>query len=200
MEYTSKTLIENYLSRDLSEDEEAWLMLAVPAIQLWIDRKLTSHFGKVDATTRRYPGGADYIDIDPCTNISSVQLLDTYGEYQYDYTGESEYIALPVNGPVKTEISRHGYGFPRGHANVAVTAQFSEYYDGVPEDIKMVTTRLAAAGLDTTHVDASGSAIGKEMIEGHTIEYAGNSMNWDSLAAADPFIASVIDGRKKIMI
>lgn len=200
MQYTNKALIENFLKRELTEPEEAYLYVAVPAIEQYIDRRLSSHFGKVDATTRRFHSDGGPIDIDPCTNISNVSLLDTYGVTQYSYTPNTEYLAFPLNSPVKNELIYQYSGFPCGYANIAVTAQFSEYYDGVPEDIRIVATRLAAGTIAAGAMDENGVAIKGETIEGHSLTYDASPDTLTALTTGDPIVSAILDQRKKIMI
>jgi hypothetical protein len=197
MQYTSKPLIENHLKRDLTEAEEAYLFIAVPAIEQYIDRRLSSHFGKVDATTRRYETNGEVVDIDPCTEISSVSLIDTYDTIQYSYVPNYEYHAYPLNTPVKNELVNHGC-WP--NARVAVTAQFSEYYNGVPEDIKIVATRLAAGTIASGAMDANGTNISAETIEGHSITYDASPATLQALTTSDPIVMAILDQRKQIMI
>lgn len=200
MQYTSKILIENYLKRELTADEEAFLFVGVPGIERYIDAKLGSHFGSVDATTRRYDGGATTVDIDPCTDITLVELLDSSGDVQYTYINEDEYIAAPVNETVKNELRRKSGRFPEGEYNVRVTAKFSEYDDGVPEDIKMVATRLAASIIAGSAVDADGNALSSESIEGHNIVYDTSNASLDNVLNGDPIVRAILDQRKQIMV
>lgn len=201
MSYTNKTLVQNYLKRELTEDEDALLVLLNPAIKKWIDGKTSSRFDKVDPSSRRYRGGEGWIDIDPCTDITAIELLDSYGVYSYTYTNETEYLAEPLNERVKREICRpSGYHFPTGTANIRVTARFSEWDGGVPEDIAMAATRIAGDMLKSQVSTTTGGAVSSEEIEGHKITYDTSQTTIEDAATKDPFVMSVLEQRRELLV
>lgn len=197
--YTSRILVENYIGRSLTENEIAYLALLIPAINKWIDRKLETTFEKVDATTRYFDGGASSIDIDPATEVTAVKSVDNDGNETYTYVDLTDMVLEPQNENVKREIVRRHGMFPHGSRRIAVTAKFSEYDGGVPEDIKVVATRLAADVLQAGKDSNSGN-IKSESIEGHSVTYRDPVTTVDQVASGDPLIKSILDQRKEVLI
>lgn len=199
MAYTTAELIENYLQRSLTTYEVKTLATLIPAIQLWIDRALASHFDKVEETTRYYGGDESNLDIDPCTEITAVKALNTDGSDAYTYTVGNDYIAEPVNDPVKRELVKRYGEFPCGPKAVAVTAKFSEYYKGVPSDIQMACTRIASDVLQAGKTSSTGN-VQSESLEGHSVTYRNPNEIIDKVATQDPYIQSIIESRKDILL
>lgn len=199
MQYTNASVLAAYLKRELTGNEIDTLNLLVPAVQLWIDRKLGTTFLEADAaTTRTYDGGERSIDIEPCTDITKVEAIDYTGADSYGYTAPNEYQAYPLNETVKTELVRRHACWPRGDARIAVTAKFSSYDDGVPEDIQMVATKIAADLLNIG--SANAEAVKSESLEGHKVEYQDPYAYIDKVAGNDPFVRSVLDQHRDISL
>lgn len=199
MQYTNASVLAAYLKRELTGNEIDTLNLLVPAVQLWIDRKLDTTFVEADeATTRTFDGGERSIDIDPCTEITKVEALDYTGASSYEYTATQEYQAYPLNETVKTELVRRHSCWPGGDARIAVTAKFSSYDDGVPEDIQMVATKIAADLLNMG--SANAEAVKSESLEGHKVEYQDPYSSIDKIASNDPYVRSVLDLRRDISL
>lgn len=201
MAYTSSTLIENYLQRTLNANETALLAILIPAIKVWLDRKLNSTFDSATETTRYYDGGVKNLDIDPCTNITDVDSLNDDGTsgYDYDLTTTPEVLFEPRNETVKREIRKRNGRFPSGIQNIAVTATFSEYDGGVPTDIQTVATILAAAVLIAS-VQSNNSDVASESLEGHTITYKNVNEIIDKTATEDPMILSILELRRELYV
>lgn len=192
--YTDSSLISNYLGRDLISNEKATLSVLLPAIKKWIDLNLGSTFDSVAASTRKFDGGSCSIDIDPCTAITAIDLVDNDGNVESSYA-TGDYVAEPVNETVKREL-RVRYGkFPKGYSNVRVSAKFSEYNDGIPEDIQIAATRIAAAFLNSA---MNVGSVQSETIEGHSITYSNES--FDKTAMEDPIVQSILAMRRELVI
>lgn len=199
-EYTSQTIIEKYLQRSLTSDEETFLTTLLPAIRLWLDRALASHFLEVSESTRYYDGGGETVDIDPCTSITAVKSVDNEHDTTSDYTNLTDYVAEPQNQTVKNElVRRSGARFPSGNGRIAVTAKFSEYTDKVPEDIQLAATRIAADVLQEGKTVAVGN-VQSESLEGHSISYRNPNEIIDKVGTEDPFISQLIESRKDIYL
>lgn len=197
--YTNKLMVENFLKRDLTEDEEAYLMVLIPGVKKWIDGRLDSNFSKVDPTRRFFDAGHCSCDIDPCTGIESIQAIDVYGVVQYTYN-PWEYLIEPQNSNVKRELVRRGKVWAGGVGSLAVTAKFSEWDGGVPEDIEIVATRICAGLIRTSVTSLPGGTVEKEMIEGHTIMYSVTQSQLDASAYSDPMVEQIINQRKEILL
>lgn len=201
MEYTSRALIEAYLKRSITEYEDSFLAVAVPAVEKWIDKYLNSHFGDVEPSTKRFDGhGHSTLDIQPCKDITVVGVLDSQGTNQYNYVTETEYIAYPLNETVKNELVRKLGYFPCGVANITITATFTEYDGEVPPDIQIATTRLVAGLIAGSAVDANGVAIKAESIEGHSITYDASPSSIEQLTYSDPAVKAILSSRRTIKI
>ncbi len=200
MAYTSQTLIEQYLQRSLTASEVSFLSTLIPAIKLYIDQKLNSTFDQVSETTRYYDGDTRYLDIDPATDITAVGTLDDYGVANYTYTTGQEYTLSPSNSNVKTQIIGRGFTFPCGEARIAVTAKFSEYDGGVPEDIQLLATRLAAGVINQGKIGSTGGNVSSESLEGHSITYNTSVSAIEDLTESDSVIKGILDARKTLLV
>lgn len=201
MAYTTKALVENYLQRDLSENEIAFLVALLPAVKQWIDRNTNSNFDTATATTRYYDGGECSLDINPCQTITAVSALSSIdNSINYTYVAIQDYITEPVNETVKREIRRRYGRFPTGIANIAVTATFTEYESGVPQDIQTVATRMIASILEGTADDVQSGGIKRESIEGHTLDYATSVDSFDKLLTGDPVIRTILEQRRDLYL
>lgn len=208
MAYTDATQVSNFLQRSLTSYETSELPNIIAAIKIWLDKKLNSTFDQVGATTRYYDGGVRNLDIDPCTDITSVQSIGDNGGESYEYTEGTEYVAEPQNETVKRELRKRLHPFPYGLHRIAVTAKFSEYDGAVPADIQIAATRLSAGVINSgitagTSTTGGSGAISRESLEGHSIEYdtstTGKSGSLEGLAQEDPTVASILASRMELL-
>lgn len=202
MHYTSPSLISEFMQRDLTANEEAFLIgIGLQAVEKWIDDKLGSHFLPVSETTRRYESCDNNIDIDPCIEITALSVFDSYGVSNYSYQ-TFEYVLEPINETVKREIRLRSGRFPHGTSNIAVTAKFTEYSDteGVPNDIQLVATRLAAGILNSGKLASKGGNIQRESLEGHEVFYDTSVAAFGTIADDDAIIKNLLMSRKEILI
>lgn len=200
MAYTNSTLVGNYLQRTLTANETTFLALLIPAIKLWIDKKLSSTFDQASETSRYFDGGGRSVDLDPCTDITDVDAVNTDQTDSYDYTDQTEYIAEPQNETVKRELVKRNGHWPSGLGSIKVTAKFSEYDSAVPEDIQTVATILAAEVLNQGKIGSSGGTVSSEELEGHKISYDTSGSNLDGIASNNPNVQSILDLRKEIFL
>lgn len=201
MAYTDTTKISNYLQRSLTAYETAMLTTIIPAVKLWIDRKLGTTFDSGTSSTRYYEGGGHSLDIDPCVNISAVTAYNDDASASYAYTENTEYVAEPVNETVKRELVRRGDAcWPKGLRRIGVTATFSEYASGVPEDIQTLATVLASGIINSGKIASSGGNVSSESLEGHSVSYDTSASAIDDLADGNPIVQNILGSRKEIMI
>lgn len=196
-EYTSQTLIEQFLQRSLTAQEIAFLTTLLPAIRLWLDRVLASTFYEVEESTRYFDGGSETVDIDPCTAITAVKSVDNETDPSYTYVTGTDYVAEPQNQTVKNELVKRYGAFAKGSGRIAVTAKFSEYDGAIPQDIQLAATRIAADVLQQGKTTAVGN-VQSEALEGHSITYRNPNEIIDKVATEDPFINTLIESRKSI--
>ncbi len=206
MAYTDQAKIEDFLQRTLTQDEVDLLVVLLPSIKTWIDDYTSSTFDTAVETTRRYDGGGLSIDIDPAQDITEVALVNRDGTESYSYTDGEEYIKEPINATIKNEIRRHITRWPRGAANMAVTAKFTEYdfaNSKVPDDIVTAATRIAAGIIKASSYDDSANAAGnikKESLEGHTVEYLTSQDGIQTAGMDDPIVSSILSSRRDVFI
>lgn len=208
MAYTDATQVSNFLQRPLNSYETAELTTVIAAVQKWLDAYLGSTSAQAGPTTRYYDGGVANLSIDPCTAISEVKSINDDASSSYTYTEGSEYIAEPQNQTVKNELRKRVSPFPRGAHRIAVTAAFSYYDGGIPADIQLVATRLAAAVLNAgKQASISGAGVKSESLEGHSITYSsgssssdGSSENLEGLANGDPTVSAILANYKELYI
>lgn len=199
MAYTDSTQVSNFLGRALTTYETAELPNIIAAIKIFLDKRLNSTFDEVDPSTRYYDGGMQSLDIDPCTAITEVKSINDDASSSYIYVDGTEYIAEPQNETVKRELRKRLSPFPRGIHRVGVTASFSEYDDGVPADIQIAATRLAA-GVLKSGINVSSGEIKSESLEGHSITYKDNITVIEGIAVTDPTVASILSTRAELYV
>lgn len=192
MAYTSENIVEDYLKRDLETNEVTLLeTVLIPAIKQYIDSYTSSSFDQVDETDRLYDGeDISVVDIEPCTEISAIKFIDPYGVV-IQTLDTSLYKAYPLNKTVKTYIKFRGFSIQPRLAHIQVSAKFSEYDGGVPADIQIAATKMAAYFL--TEGDVVG--ISEEIIEGHRVMY-----DLTQAAASDPTINAILDQHKDYLV
>lgn len=200
MAYTDGTRVSNFLQRALNDYELAQMIGIAAAVKAWIDDRLNSTFDEAAETTRYYDGGVRNLTIDPCTAITAVEAINDDGTDSYAYTATTEYVAEPQNQTVKREIRKRLAAFPRGIHRIAVTAKFSEYDSGVPQDIQTLATRLAAAVINQGKYAKDGGNVASEKLEGHEISYQTAAQDINGLAANDPTVKSILENRKELYV
>lgn len=200
MAYTDATQVSNFLQRALTSYETAELPNIIAAIKIWLDKRLNSTFDQVGSTTRYYDGGVMNLDIDPCTAITEVKSINDDTSSSYIYTEGTEYVAEPQNETVKRELRKRITPFPRGVHRVAVTGLFSEYDAGVPADIQLAATRLAAGVINAGKIAALGGNIAAESLEGHSITYNTRGTDFEGLSANDPTVAAILGARAELLV
>jgi len=143
MAYISQSELENYLKRSLTTEEASNFTVILAAVQEIIDNYCDTSFEEVSETSRYYDGGIQEIDIDPCTDVTAVAIVDE--EFDVDETlDEDYYVVEPINRTIKTSIRLRSGKFSSGKANLKVTAKFSSYIDSVPELVKLACLKLCA--------------------------------------------------------
>jgi len=212
--YTNTSLIEQQLQRSLTDEEKGLLTTLIPAVDLWIDRTLNTTFIEKEAVeTRYFDGRGPLIEIDPCTGVTAISAVDWQDTSVADYTTGVDYLLEPVNSNVKNLVRfGGGYGYPwvdqsimpvadRTNNRLAVTAKFSEYDDGVPEDIQIVATRICGGLIGESYSNqANDTNLKSESIEGYSVTF-GESVNQDAgqLAMNDPIVKGILESRRELL-
>lgn len=201
MNYTDSSLIAAAIKRELTSNEQLTLSVLLPAIDTYINNRCDTTFLEATSATQRfYDGGEATIDIEPCTSITEIAEIDNYGvtTYIYNQNNYNEVIKEPQNETVKTELRKRYGCFPHGTGRIAVTANFSSYNAGVPEDITQVATMLAVEALRIGQVGTDNVA--RENLEGHDVIYNTPDVTVANLGDANPFIKSVFEQHRDLQI
>lgn len=164
MALISQSDLEAKLGRSLTSEEVTYFGVLNPALQTLVEEQIGSSVESVSETTHYYDGGVQHLDINPCTDISSVKLVDD--DYiVLDTYDTSDYAPYPKHKTVKTMI-RHRSKFMTGLENIAVTAKFSIYADtNIRAVIKNALLEILASEINDS------DNIKRESIEGYSVEY-----------------------------
>jgi len=168
--------LEARLGRSLTAEEVSAFTIINTANQAYVENViLGSGVESVNASTRYFDGGVQHLSIDPCTSISSVQLVDDDFTATYTYD-TSDYTKEPLSRTVKTMLRHRPGKFITGIRNIAVTAKFSIYEDANTLAI-VKDALLSALESEINNTDN----ILKESIEGYSVEFA-QTQTKDSLS------------------
>lgn len=180
MAYTDEATIEAFLKRDLTAYEQTLLPLVLAAVDAFVNDAVGGVYGAVEASTKYYDGGTRILDIDPCTDITKVALVDSEETETNEYELNVDFEARPRNETVKRWIHKRTYAFPAGVANIAVTAKYS--LGAVPDQIKYLATYIAGKLFSS----AVSGELKAESIEGYSRTFKEFSKN-------DEVITTILD-------
>lgn len=204
MEYTNALMISNYLQRDLTTNEQAYLPILTKTVRKFIDSKLNSSFREVAATTRYFDGGEGSIDIDPVQDVTEVKTitLDSTLSDDYIYTASDEYRLEPLNEDVKRELRKNLGCFPAGSGNIAITGKFTEFDadEGVPSDIQHIATVLAGSVINQGKNASSGGNVASESLEGHSVTYDTSNNSLEGMVTDNPGISGLLEARRELYL
>jgi hypothetical protein len=173
MGYTDQSTIEAFLKRSLTSNETTLLTPVLTVVDNFINNRVNNVGWNSDAaSTKYYDGGSKILDIDPCTSITKVYIVNEEETEYYEYDLNEEFEAKPRNEDVKTYLEKRVGKFPKGVSNIAVDATFSRG-STVPEDIKWLATYLSAQ----LYTAAIKSNLKSESIEGYSRTFL--SQLWD---------------------
>lgn len=164
--YTNKTLVEAFIKRELSVDENTLFNGYNSAVERYINEFVNGSFGSVVSSTKYYEGGSNIVNIDACQSVTAVNHVDTDETVLYEYDIDEDLELMPRNDTVKRWIERRSGVFPRGVGCIAVTAQFT--LGTVPEDIQYVATVMVGSLL----VEGFRGKLTSEGIEGYNRAFA----------------------------
>lgn len=181
MIYTTQARIEGYLNRALTAAELVNIDYQIASVSKTVARHLNRIYldiGETDTddvpeTTRYYDGrGGHELFLDDFISISSIELLDGYGDTYQEISLAADYILNPTNETIKSNIYLRHYSFPRYESRVKVTGKFTS---GVlPEEVAMLVTAIVANNL-TAQTSGSSGEFEAESIEGYSYKRAKNT-------------------------
>ena len=158
--------IEARLGRVLTSNEQTTFDLVNQANQAYAEEIIGSSVEEVSESTRYFDGGKQHLVIDPCTDISSVKLVDDDNDVSYTYLSR-DYTQEPINNTLKTMLRHRSAGFMTGINNIQVNAKFSIYGD--TNMLRIVKNAL----LESLEAEINNTDnIKRQSIEGYSVEYA----------------------------
>lgn len=166
MSLITKADLEARLGRALTTEEEASFVIINAANQAYVEELIGSSVESVNASTRYYDGGRQFTPIDPCSDVSAVQIIDEY-ENVVETIDTSDYVLESKNKTIKTQLTYRYGKISRGINNLAITGKFSIYADTAIVAI-VKDALLSALESEINNTDN----IVKESIEGYSVEFA----------------------------
>jgi hypothetical protein len=198
-DYTTDSLIENYLNKEIPDVDLNPFILAT---QKYIEQ-YTHRVFKADSTAsaRSYDGnGRQALNIDDCVEVTLVEIgNNTWGD---SYTtipssGANSYITLPTNNEADevpiNKIGLRANVWTHGVANNRITAKWG-YSVEVPSDIQFAATVLAS-GMYNENKGGNTGAIKSEKIGQYSVTYA-DSKGADDLKRS----MEILDSYRKMFI
>lgn len=158
--------IEARLGRSLTAEETTTFTIVNNALQSKVELMIGSDVEEVSETTRYFDGGVQHLPINPCTNITSVKLVDD-DQVATDTYDTTDYTTEPINKTLKTMLRHRSGAFSIGINNIAVAAKFSIYGD--TDTLNIVKDAMINALVSEVN---NSDNIKRESIEGYSIEYA----------------------------
>lgn len=167
MALISQADLEAKLGRSLTDEEANGFTSINNALQAEVEKIIGSKLETASETTRYFDGGVQHLSINPCTEITSVKLVndDQVAVYTYD---SSDFTKEPINRTLKRYLRhRNNSGFVTGINNIEVTAKFS--IAGDADTVAIVKDAMLEALASEV---VNNDNIRKESIEGYSVEYA----------------------------
>jgi hypothetical protein len=71
---------------------------------------------------------------------------------------------------------------------------------GVPADIQIAATRLAAGVINAGKIAALGGNIASESLEGHSITYNIRGTDFEGISENDPTVKAILEAREELYV
>lgn len=194
--YTTKQQVENYLQIDISTDldtqVDSWIGMAEKYINTYTDRSF-----EASTETKKYAGGDDSIWVDDLLSVNNVWMVenDATGDAGTTELSTTDYYLKQGDNANKTpynkiEISENGnYNyFESGQLNIWINGSWG-FSTVVPEDIKMVATKLVAS------IVKSGKDGNIKSFSEH--DYSVTYIDFENVLNSDIGVKSVLDMYKR---
>jgi len=173
--YTDQSRVEDFLQRELADQEASNLDDLIAAVSMQID-DYTGHtwlpVGGVDdsdeleAEERVFDGtGSKEIFVDDFIGLEKVEILDYAGDAFLTVEDDTQWQTFPSNKNPKSSVRLRFNHFPEGIGNVQITAIWGT--GSVPSDVIITCTELVAKYLMRT---AEVGPFKRESIEGYSRE------------------------------
>ena len=161
MAYTNKARVQNYLLVTINDSFATQISEWISAVERFINNYCGREFVQEDDTEKLYDGdGSNTLIVDDLLTFTKIEILDEDGNVDYTIDSSDEYYLYPVNKTPKRKITLNSSNasvprFLKGHQNVKVTGTFG-YSVNVPEDVRLVATKLVAGIIEEKNIDIAG--------------------------------------------
>ena len=163
--YTSKTILENYILQTIDSTFDTQLNLWMESIEAFIDRQTGRNF-KADSneTIKLYDGNGEFDIL-----IDDFIVSTGHPELKIDdnVIATTDYYAYPPNTEKKNRIKFVNGFFTSGNQNVSVKAKWG-YSAAVPADVQLAATILLAGVLNYSN---KARVVRSETIGSYSVTY-----------------------------
>lgn len=189
-DYTTIAKVEAYTLKDIGSSFETNVSAWITSISRFIDQYCNRTIVASGSDTEKYYDGEgkEYVSIDECQSITTVELGDRYGD---NLSAVTDYIKYPATAPHRALILKSGV-FTGGIQNVKVTADFG-YAASTPEDIEFAATVLVAGIINAQDPNAQGKK--SERIGNYQVTYTDDKGITDFNRAM-----AILDSHKRYVI
>lgn len=153
MAYTTETDIENYLLTDIDSSFSSQITSWIASVKQWIDNYTNRTF-EVAASTKKFDGnGKNSLYLDDLLSVDTIWFTanDSTSDAQTETLATTDFYLYQNDDPNKTPynkilINPNGdyRTFEYGKQNIWIKGSWG-YSATVPDDIKMVATKLVAS-------------------------------------------------------
>ena len=159
--YTTKSRIQNYLMITIADSFDDQINEWIDAADTYIDNYCNRTFEQESATSKLYDGsGTSELLIDDLLTLTKIETLDEDNDVDETLDSTDDYWLYPANETPKNRIKINTANasiavFPKGHQNIKITGTFGQS-TSVPEDIRLVATKLVAGIISERNLDIAG--------------------------------------------
>lgn len=168
--YTSRERVEDFLQISIDPSFTFRINEWIGAVKLFIDNYCGRTFEQEAATVKYYSGiGEKRLAIDDALSISKIEILDYDGNVNYTFDNANEFYLQPENASYKNIIIPNPDNaeityWVKGINNIKVTGVFGNAAT-VPEDIRLVATKLIAGIIQEINTEIAGELTGENLGE-----------------------------------
>ena len=198
-QYTNRTAVQNYLLVNIDTSFDTQIDEWCIAVSNWIDTYCNrDSFEQEAATSKLYDGnGLDTLYVNDLLSVTKIEILDEDGSVDFTFDSTTMYYLYPANKTPKTSIVINSSNAPigvflKGKQNVKITGVFG-YATTVPNEIKLVATRLVASIIQEKNLDATAEITSEKLGE-----YSINFQDIDKLANRLKNIEDILDRYRNI--
>ena len=198
--YTNKSRIQNYLMINIDDSFQTQINEWISAIKEYIDNYCGREFEDESVSSKLYDGdGTKELLIDDLYSFIKIEILDANtGAIDYTIDNSDEYYSYPANKTPYTRIVLNSYNspiawFPKGKQNIKLYGSFG-YASTVPEDIRLVATKLVAGIIEEKNIQMTGE-IKSESLGEYSVTLQDVSKMSNHLQ-----VESILDKYRKILV